>query len=99
MNLFRTLFFIFFIANTYTIAKADEDDDFVEALIDFTSGMAVAACEADKECNAAMTAITIPIIIIYLTCVCSGGIDPPDPPSTKRVVRSGAGYVVGRQIF
>jgi hypothetical protein len=100
MNPFRTLFFIFFIANTYTIAKADEDD-FVEALIDFADGMAVAACEANKECNAMMTAITVPIIIIYITCLCLGGIDPDDHehPSTKRVVRTGTGYLVGRQIF
>jgi hypothetical protein len=97
MNPFRTLYFIFFIANTYTIAKADEDDLSV-ALIDFADGMAVAACEANKECNAMMTAITVPIIIIYITCLCFGGIDP-EPLSTKRVVRTGTGYLVGRQIF
>ena len=103
MKFFRTLLFIFCLANTYTIAKADEDDGFTEALIDFSSGMAVAACEADKGCNAMMTALIIPIIIIYITCVCLGVIDlpeprePHDPP--KRLIRMGIGYAVGRHIF
>jgi len=101
MNLFRTLCFIFFVANTYTIAKADEDDGIAEALIDFGSGMAIASCEADEECMKMAVIISVPIIFIYICLICSGLIDPEykEPRPARRLIRTGLGYAVGRQIF
>jgi hypothetical protein len=101
MKVFGTLCFIFFIANTYTITKADEDDDFAEALIDFGTGVAISACEADEGCRVVSGIIAIPFILIYICLLCSGGIDLDDfePPPTKRLIRTGVGYAVGRQIL
>ena len=46
MNITKTIFFFFFIANMNLMVRADEEDDFGELLLDFGSGVAVAACEA-----------------------------------------------------
>jgi hypothetical protein len=100
MNLFGTLCFIFFVANTYTIAKA-EDDGIAEELIDFGTGFAIASCEADEECMKIAVIMSVPIILIYICLLCSGFIDPEyvEPIPAKRLIRTGLGYAVGRQIF
>ena len=101
MNLFKTMFFAFIVMNVGLMVQADEEDDFGELLIDFGSGVAVAACEADETCRGVMVALTIPILIIAGCIACFGEEDEYryEPPSTKRMVTVGAGYMVGRQLF
>ena len=84
------------------MVRADEEDDFGELLLDFGSGMAVAACEADEACNSMMVSLTIPMLIIGGCVLCFGEqyVDSSyEPPSTKRMMTTGAGYIVGRQLF
>lgn len=102
MKITKTIFFFFFIANMNLMVRADEEDDFGELLLDFGSGMAVAACEADEACKSTMVTLTIPMLIIAGCVVCFGEKDVDyryDPPSTKRIMTTGAGYIVGRQLF
>lgn len=101
MNLFKTMFFAFILMNVGLMVQADEEDDFGELLIDFGSGVAVAACEADETCRTIMVLITIPILIITGCIACFGEKDDYryEPHSTKRMVSAGAGYMVGRQLF
>ena len=100
MNLFKTIFFAFIVMNVGLMVQADEEDDFGELLIDFGSGVAVAACEADETCRDIMVALTIPILIIAGCIACFGKEDYRyEPPSTNRMMATGAGYIVGRQMF
>lgn len=102
MNIFKTMFFAFIIMNIGMVVQADEEDDFGELLIDFGSGVAVAACEADETCKSMMGMISIVIFIVTGCIVCFG--DEGDdyryePPSTKRMMTAGVGYMIGRQMF
>lgn len=100
MNLFKTMFFAFIVMNFSMVVQADEEDDLGELLIDFGSGVAVAACEADETCRGVMVALTIPILIIAGCIVWFGEEDYRyEPPSTKRMMVTGTGYMVGRQLF
>ena len=101
MNLFKTVFFAFIIMNVGLMVQADEEDDFGELLIDFGSGVAVAACESDETCRGVMVALSIPILIIAGCIACFGEEDEYryEPPSTKRMVTAGVGYMIGRQMF
>ena len=101
MNLFKTVFFALIAMNIGMVVQADEEDDLGELLIDFGSGVAVAACEADETCKSIMVALTIPILIIAGCIACFGEEDDYryEPPSTKRMVTAGAGYMIGRQMF
>jgi len=101
MNLFKTMFFAFIVMNVEIMVRADEEDDLAEFLIDFGSGVAVAACEADETCRSMMILIAIPMFIIGGCIACFGEEDDYryEPPSTKRMVTAGAGYMIGRQLF
>lgn len=100
MNLFKTMFFAFIVMNVEMMVRADEEDDFGEFLIDFGSGVAVAACEADETCRSMMILIAIPMFIIGGCIACLGEDDYRyEPPSTKRMVTAGTGYMIGRQLF
>ena len=101
MNLYKKILFIFIVVNVGLLVRADEEDDFGEFLIDFGSGVAVAACEADETCRSMMVLISIPMFIIFGCLFCFSENDDYkfEPPSTKRMVKVGAGYMVGRQLF
>ena len=96
------MFFAFIVMNVGMMVQADEEDDFGELLIDFGSGVAVAACESDETCRGVMVALSIPILIIAGCIACFGDKEDDyryEPPSTKRMVTAGAGYMIGRQLF
>jgi hypothetical protein len=102
MNLFKNMFFAFIVVNIGFVVSADEEDDLGELLIDFGSGVAVAACEADETCRTIMVLITIPILIITGCIVCFGDEEDEyryEPPSTRRIMTVGAGYMIGRQFI
>lgn len=100
MNLFKKIFFIFIVVNVGLLVRADEEDDFGEFLIDFGSGVAVAACEADETCRSMMIFISIPMFIIFGCLFCFSEDDYNfEPLSTKKMVKVSAGYMVGRQLF
>ena len=102
MNLFKTMFFAFIVINVGMVVSADEEDDFGELLMDFGTGVAVASCEADETCKSLMGLISIVIFIITGCIVCFGDEEDEyryEPPSTRRIMTVGAGYMIGRQLI
>ena len=78
---------------------ADEDDG-MELFEDIVIGMSIAACEADKECSDQMASLCFPILVVaIISCIVCPPKEEVEYPKSKRVVRIGASYAVGKMIF